>query len=129
MGILLDTHGILWGLMEPDKLGVVARARMEDTEEEIWTSAVSLYEIAQKVRTGKLPYPDELVRRFPQLLSEQGWKSLALSHRHAVQAGLYLCNHRDPFDRLLAAQAELEDLDLVTCDLSLGAFPVRCVWD
>lgn len=128
MALLLDTHAALWWLMEPDKLGRKARASMARQDEIIFISAVSMFEIAQKCRRGRLPYPASLLQRFPELFAEQGWVPLSISIPHAQRAGNYLLEHRDPFDRLLAAQAELDDLLLVTSDRMFGGFPIKLLW-
>ena len=129
MGYLLDTHAALWWLMEPDRLAQKARKIMADPETEIHISAASMFEIAQKVRVGKLDYPRELVTRFPSVFREQSWQPLEISIEHALRAGSFEAAHRDPFDRLLAAQAELDSLMLLTNDPKFDQFPVTVIWD
>lgn len=101
---------------------------MADADEAIFISAVSMFEVAQKARRGRLPYPPALLNRFPSLFEAQGWVPLAISISHAHRAGGYSQEHRDPFDRLLAAQAELEGCGLVTSDPAFRDFPVKVVW-
>ncbi len=128
MSYLLDTHAALWWLMEPANLGPKARQAMEDPDNEIFISAVSMFEIAQKARIGKLPYPPELIAALPQLFHDQSWRPLEISIPHAARAGSLEAAHRDPFDRLLAAQAELENLTLLTRDPVFRDFSVKTAW-
>jgi PIN domain nuclease of toxin-antitoxin system len=86
------------------------------------------WEIATKVRLGKLPAANELLGDLPELLAGQGFQLLPITLLHGLHAGGYNLAHRDPFDRLLAAQAELSDLTLVSLDPALQAFPCRLLW-
>jgi PIN domain nuclease of toxin-antitoxin system len=119
--LLLDTHALLWWLVEPEKLSPLAEAA-------IIVSAASGWELATKVRLGKLPGADGLLQDLPSLLQQQGFQPLAVQLHHGVRAGGYRQAHRDPFDRLLAAQAELEGLQLVSLDPALATFPCRLFW-
>lgn len=83
---------------------------------------------ATKVRLGKLEMAEELLSELPQLLADQGFQPLSIQFRHSLRAGGYAQPHRDPFDRLLAAQAELESLTLVSIDAALQQFPCRLLW-
>ena len=94
----------------------------------VWFSAVSAFEISLKHRLGRLPLPAMVVGNLEQRAVEEGWSLLRISVRHAQRAGDWDSEHRDPFDRLLAAQAELENLELVTADPAFRAFAVRCLW-
>ena len=91
-------------------------------------SAASGWEIATKVRLGKLPGVGDLVKTLPQHLRSQGFDLLPITLQQGLHAGSYPMTHRDPFDRLLAAQAELSLLTLVTLDSALQAFPCRLFW-
>ncbi len=91
-------------------------------------SAASGWELATKGRLGKLPGAERLLQDLPSLLQQQGFQPLAVQLHHGVHAGAYRQAHRDPFDRLLAAQAELEGLQLVSLDPALAAFPCRLLW-
>ena len=116
MKLLLDTHALLWALAEPEKLSGPATRALQDAQNEVWTSAVSIFEVATKVRLGKLPVPGPLLKQWEWTLSRLGSKLLPLSGAHAVRAGALEIAHKDPFDRLLAAQALEENLHLVSCD-------------
>jgi PIN domain nuclease of toxin-antitoxin system len=125
---LLDTHALLWWLAEPDRLSPAANAAMADPGNRVCVSAASGWEIATKVRLGKLPAVSELLDDLPQLLAAQGFEPLPITLLHGLHAGSYPMVHRDPFDRLLAAQAELDGLTLVSLDPALQAFPCSLLW-
>jgi PIN domain nuclease of toxin-antitoxin system len=91
-------------------------------------STASGWEIATKGRLGTLPGAEQLLQDLPSLLQQQGFEPLAVQLHHGVHAGGYSQPHRDPFDRLLAAQAELEGLQLVSLDPALATFPCRLLW-
>jgi PIN domain nuclease of toxin-antitoxin system len=126
--LLLDTHALLWWLAEPERLSPVAHAAIADGNNQVLASAASGWEIAAKARLGKLPAANELVDDLPHLLAAQGFELLPITLRHGLHAGGYAMPHRDPFDRLLAAQAELDRLTLVSLDPALQAFPCRVLW-
>lgn len=126
--LLLDTHALLWWLAEPQRLSRVAHARIADPRSRIAVSAASGWEIATKVRLGKLPTAMELTQDLPVIVAAQGFEILPVKLPHGLRAGGYEVAHRDPFDRLLAAQAELEGLTLVSLDPALHAFPCRILW-
>jgi PIN domain nuclease of toxin-antitoxin system len=126
--LLLDTHALLWWLVEPEKLSTLALAAINNPAASIFVSAASGWELATKVRLGKLPGAEQLLQDLPSLLQQQGFQPLAVQLHHGVHAGAYPQAHRDPFDRLLAAQAELEGLPLVSLDPALATFPCRLLW-
>jgi PIN domain nuclease of toxin-antitoxin system len=126
--LLLDTHALLWWLAEPQRLSRVAHARIADPGGRIAVSAASGWEIATKVRLGKLPAARELTQDLVMIVTAQGFEILPVKLPHGLRAGGYEVAHRDPFDRLLAAQAELEGLTLVSLDPALHAFPCRILW-
>ncbi len=128
MRLLLDTHALLWWLAEPERLSPAAHAAIADGNNRVLASAASGWEIATKVRLGKLPAAGEVVDDLPHLLAAQGFGLLPITLRHGLHAGGYTVPHRDPFDRLLAAQAELGQLTLVSLDPALQAFPCRLLW-
>ena len=126
--LLLDTHALLWWLAEPDRLSPEAQAAIAEPANGVHVSAASGWEIATKVRLGKLPAARELLDDLPGLLADQGVQLLPITLQHGLHAGSYTIAHRDPFDRLLAAQAELAMLTLVSVDPALQAFPCRLLW-
>ena len=125
---LLDTHALLWWLAEPERLSPTAHAVIADPQATITVSAASGWEIATKVRLGKLPAVQALTQDLPGILAEQGFEILPVRLPHGLRAGAYAIAHRDPFDRMLAAQAELERLVLVSADPQLAAFPCQVLW-
>jgi PIN domain nuclease of toxin-antitoxin system len=126
--LLLDTHALLWWLAEPDRLSPEAQAAIAEPANGVHVSAASGWEIATKVRLGKLPAARELLDDLPGLLAAQGFQLMPITLQHSLHAGSYPIPHRDPFDRLLAAQAELAMLALVSIDPALQAFPCRLLW-
>ena len=128
MAFLLDTHTLLWWLAEPERRSPAVYATLSDPLQPVFISAASAWEIATKHRLGRLPTADVLLQAGWPLLEQQGFQPLPVSWRHGVQAGRYPLPHRDPFDRLLAAQAELEQLILLTLDPALAPFPCQTLW-
>jgi PIN domain nuclease of toxin-antitoxin system len=126
--LLLDTHALLWWLAEPDSLSPTAHQAIADPGNRVHVSAASGWEIATKVRLGKLPAASELLHDLPELLAAQGFEPLPITLVHGLHAGRYPMAHRDPFDRLLAAQAELGGLTLVSLDPALQSFPCNLLW-
>ncbi len=128
MRLLLDTHAFLWAIAEPDKLSRRARTAISDSRNDTVLSAVSLWEIALKIEAGKLRLPASR-SYFETHMEQLGVKELLdVTPRH-VYALLGLPPvHKDPFDRLLAAQAISEDLALLTADSVLRGYPLKTVW-
>ena len=128
MKLLLDTHALLWWWLDDRRLSSKARAKIGQSANVVFVSAVSALEIAIKVRLGKLPEANDLVDQFEEGLAQQGFKPLPVSMTHALKAGLLEGDHRDPFDRLLAAQAMIDDLTIITNDRALTAFGASALW-
>lgn len=125
--LLLDTHTALWWWRDVRRLGENARAAIEDGED-ILVSAVTAFEIGQKWRVGKLAMIDDPAVNYPLLMTRNGFSSLAVSDVHALRAALLPEDHRDPFDRLIAAQALAENLTVVTIDPAFAAFGCAVLW-
>jgi len=121
--LLLDTHALLWALSTPEKLSQSARLALEESAHEVWVSSVSFFEIATKVRSGKLLNPGTLLTNWDLTLSRLSAKALPLTVPQAILAGALDLAHRDPFDRLLGAQAIDLDLQLVSCNTAFAEFP------
>lgn len=129
MKLLLDTHALIWWWLEDPKLSRTATRALADNGNTIWVSAASAWEIMTKQRLGKLPeLPGSLLADWSDLLQADGFQPLAISIAHALRAGSHPAEHRDPFDRLLAAQAEIEGAALVTRDPAMAGFGVRVLW-
>lgn len=121
MRLLLDTHTLLWTLGDPASLASRARDAIEDEGNDVFVSAVSVWEIAIKRALGKLAAPDDLVAG----IASQGFSPLHISWDHADLAGALPRHHADPFDRMLVAQAEVEGLTLVTRAARIPLYGVR----
>lgn len=129
MKYLLDTHALLWAIYAPANLSRPARAAIRDPNHECYVSAASAWEIATKHRLGKLDGVEALVNGFDAVVAQMGFRELPITGRHGIRSALYSTKHRDPFDRMLAAQAELEALALVTKDRAImRQFKVRIHW-
>ena len=129
MRLLLDTHVLLWAWRDPPRLSRTAREVIEDASVELLVSAASAWEIATKSRLGKLLDAEALVLSYPQNLYLLGAHEVPITSRHALTAGGLTWDHRDPFDRILAAQSILEGLPLVTSDAAFATLPgLHCVW-
>jgi PIN domain nuclease of toxin-antitoxin system len=128
VSLLLDTHTLAWWFYGSQKFPKQVRDRIERHDGPVYASAVSALEMAQKHRTGKWPEVAPLMEGFERLTILAGMQILALTPRHAIRAGLFPGPHRDPFDRLLAAQAIVEGLRIVSPDEKLKAFGVEPWW-
>ncbi len=126
--LLLDTHALLWWWSDEALLPPRVRETLSDADTAAFVSAASAWEIATKVRLGRLTPHRDVVPRFGELAMAADLRHLPLTHRHGLRAGSYPNEHRDPFDRMLAAQAELESLTLVTRDEAFKDFPVQVLW-
>lgn len=118
---LLDTHVLLWSLAEPGKLSARARDALEDAHNEVFVSAVSAWEISVKRAKGRLTAPDNLAA----VVEERGLTHLPLTFHHAERAASLPPHHRDPFDRFLVAQTQVEGLVLVTRDSRIPLYSIR----
>ena len=128
MRLLLDTHALLWWFTDDPQLSPTARSAIADEGNEVLVSAASAWEIATKHRLGKLAIGGEVLGRFHELIMADGFSHLPMQHGHAIRAGSYPLHHRDPFDRMLAAQADLEGVALLTVDPAFEHFPIRVLW-
>lgn len=128
MRLLLDTHAVLWWFLDHPMLSRRARAALGSTRNEVWISAVSVLEIETKSRLGRLTLPSQLASDWGPVIRDEGWLPLDISLEHARAAAWLPGAHRDPFDRLLAAQALAEDLTVVTCDEKLAQLGARALW-
>jgi len=128
MRFLLDTQTLLWSCNAAPSLSPRARRVIEDGSNEIFVSAVSAWEIATKVRLGKLPTGEELISNLDYYLRHLGLDALPISIEHAVRAGGLAGEHRDPFDRMLIAQAQTEGLPVISNDRIFDLYGVKRVW-
>jgi PIN domain nuclease of toxin-antitoxin system len=128
MRLLLDTHAFLWWLGDDRRLSKRARKAIADPVRMVYLSPASAWEIATKHRIGRLPEARELLADFPGILARSGFDELPIAAKHAVLAGTLPGTHRDPFDRMLVAQALCENMEVVTADDALGTLGARCLW-
>lgn len=129
MTYLLDTHALLWTLTNPGRLGHTAREVIEDRSHQLIVSAVSAWELSTKHRLGKLPQSDVLLGAYSHHLDRLGVTRLPVTEEHALLAGRLEWQHRDPFDRMLAAQSMIESLIVVTGDpVFADCRGVRTLW-
>ena len=129
MRLLLDTHALLWWLADDSALPPLARKNIGSRAHTICVSAASAWEIATKYRIGKLPQGAEVASRFDLILTSEAFESLPISSIHGVRAGLLPGPHRDPFDRMLIAQAQSEALIVVSNDKIFDEYKVNRLWD
>ena len=125
MKILLDTHVFLWAIMEPDRLSASMRRRFVDSDNELFLSTASIWEIGTKYVLKKLPLAVEPGILVPQQMKMQGILPLPLNMEHALQAHQLPLHHRDPFDRMIVAQARVEAMPIMSADPALKAYGVR----
>ena len=128
MRALVDTHALLWWLFDDRRLSRRAREIIEDGANEVLVSAASAWEIMTKHRLGKLPHARDVARDLPGALRRGGFEPLGISLEHAIEAGRFASSHRDPFDRMLAAQSRLEGVPLITDDTAFSALAVPTLW-
>lgn len=126
--LLLDTHAVIWSALYPGKLSRSARAAIEDESNRIYFSPVTAMEIATKVRIGKLDIARPLANGFAEQMVARNFVELPLSAAHAELAGSLGSVNNDPWDRLLAAQARVENLGLITNDGKMDDLGVRIFW-
>lgn len=127
-GYLLDTHTLIWWWLGDPCLSTTAGDLLSGRDGAFHVSAVAGIEIALKVRSGKLPAMAEPLDRFDESIVADGWRHLPVRHDHAIAAGLLPGGHRDPFDRMIAAQALIEELTVITRDKAIASFGCKVLW-
>ncbi len=128
MKVLLDTHAFLWWTAGGDRLSGRARSVIEEPDCDVLLSAASAWEIAIKFARGRLELPQPPERFVPDRVRRHRLGVLDVSVAHALRAGALPEIHADPFDRLLVAQAQLEDLPILTADPAIGQYEVETIW-
>jgi PIN domain nuclease of toxin-antitoxin system len=127
--LLLDTHTFLWAISEPKRLSSKARNAIAKLENTVHVSPVTAYELSFKHQLGRLPGGDAIVNSFSRQVAHLYASELPVSTEHALAAGQLQWEHRDPFDRMLAAQAMVEGMTLVTADEALQEYgPLASLW-
>lgn len=127
MRLLLDTHALVWWMAGSPLLSDAARNAIAENEE-VLVSAASAWEVATKFRLGKLPSAERLARGFAAEVAQEGFQGLAVTLDHAALAGGLDAAPKDPFDRLLIAQARIERMPLVSSEKLFDAFGVERIW-
>lgn len=128
MRLLLDTYALLWWLSDDSALPAIARRHIGSRVHTIFVSAASAWEIATKYRIGKLPKGADLASQFDSIVAAESFEPLFISTLHAVRAGLLPGPHRDPFDRMLIAQAQAEGLTVVSNDKVFDEYKTHRMW-
>jgi PIN domain nuclease of toxin-antitoxin system len=131
MGVnyLIDTHVLLWWLFNDYKLTTECREIIGNPDHRIFVSSVSAWEIATKYRIGKLPEAKQIVEEYSQILQREKFIELSISSAHALRAGSLPISHRDPFDRMIMAQAELENFPVITYDAAFQTGLIQVIPD
>ena len=128
MQSLLNTHTLLWWLSDDPALTKSARKIIAETKNVVFVSVASAWEIAAKMRLGKLPTAVDLAADFAGHLQREGFQTLAISAEDAIRAGLLPGPHKDPFDRMLIAQAQAENMPIISNESMFDAYGVRRIW-
>jgi len=126
--VMLDTCTVLWATLSPSSLSRGAQAIISDEANVIFVSAASAWEIATKVRLGRLPGAEKLEPEYLDVIEDAGYTRLDIDSESALRAGRLIAEHRDPFDRMIAAQALGLDVPVLSPDLELDQFGVRRIW-
>jgi len=125
---LVDTHALLWWLSDDPALTGAVRKIIAETKNTLIVSAASAWEIAIKVRLGKLPTATDLAADFSGLIEREGFQPLAISAEHGIRAGLLPGPHKDSFDRMLIAQAQAENIPIISNKTCFESYGVRRLW-
>ena len=128
MSYLLDTTVFVWLLKEPEKLNRRALDLLEDEGQDVFLSSVTSWEVAIKSAIGKLTLPKKLDELLSEIFRNFSFQPLSITHAHGLAVGELVFHHRDPFDRMLIAQARSEKLMLMTADAVLEKYPVEILW-
>ena len=128
MRVLLNTHVFLWWITDDPRLSPRAREIIADGRNRLFLSAASGWEIAIKAKLGRLQLPDEPEHFIPEQLELNAIEALPVQMVHALHVYRLPDHHRDPFDRLLVAQAPLEKLPILTADPQIARYPVKVIW-
>jgi PIN domain nuclease of toxin-antitoxin system len=128
LDLLLDTHALIWWMTENPSLPQSIRRLMVDKRNTVVVSAASAWEMATKIRLGRLPAASEITRNFEEYLTQSGFETLPVSAAHGIRAGLLPGPQLDPFDRMLIARAQAENLTIVSNELSFDSYGIRRAW-
>lgn len=128
MRLLLDTQCWLWWFVQPEKLSENVIEQIANESNEVWFSVASVWEMGIKVSIGKLPLPEQIDDYVSTRMTRLGARSLEINASHVLRAAALPLHHRDPFDRMLIAQAQVEDMTLVSADSIFNQYEVSLLW-
>jgi len=128
MRLLLDTHAFLWFIGGDERLSGKAKEAIADLENEVFLSVASLWEIAVKINIGKLKLPRPFGELIPEQLMQNEITILRIELSHLTRYVDLPLHHRDPFDRLIVVQAQMEEMPLVSKDVTFGSYDVDLLW-
>ncbi|MGC1779420.1 MAG: type II toxin-antitoxin system VapC family toxin [Xanthobacteraceae bacterium] len=128
MKILFDSHALVWYLRGDKRLSSKAREIADNLESEVFISAVCAWEIASKVNRGRWPEAAQIANSLQEVTLAQAFRALPITIEHARVAGFLSARHHDPFDRMLAAQSQIEGMPLVTADPAFRLFGTSVIW-
>lgn len=128
MNVLLDTHAFLWWVIDDAQLSTTAKAMIAEPTNTIYLSVVSAWEIIIKERTGKLSLPESPETYILSRLTANRFATLPVEMPHVLQIASLPDHHRDPFDRLLIAQSQVENIPLLTTDQLISQYSVNVIW-
>lgn len=128
MEVLLDTHALIWWTLDDPKLSAKARSLISSFDTTVFVSAASAWEMATKVRLGKLPGAEAFVSEFQTRVGRLGFRELAISIEHGQRAGLLPGEHKDPFDRMLIAQSQAENIPIISNEQVFDTYRIRRIW-
>ena len=128
MRVLLDTHAFLWFVLKHPRLGVTASTLLNDPRNEVLLSPVTYWEVAIKISTGRYQLPEPFEPFIQDQIDLNGFIDLPITVAHTAQVSRLPFHHRDPFDRLLVAQAIVESVPILSADTMLDSYPATRVW-
>lgn len=127
MNVLVDTHVWIWSLADPGRLSPESRSLLSSSRNVVYLSAASAWELAIKAALGKIELPEPVETYVPTRMARQGITALPITHTHALRVSTLPPHHRDPFDRLLIAQALVERLPILTADVAFDRYDVEVI--
>jgi PIN domain nuclease of toxin-antitoxin system len=128
MKCLIDTHALIWWWDADERLSKAAREAIAARSNAVFVSAATAWEIATKVRAGRLPSMEQRILLYDRDVIDDGFQHLDIRHEHGVRGGMLDGDHRDPFDRLIAAQALIEGMTVITRDPEIGRLGCKVLW-
>ena len=128
MRLLLDTHTLIWMASLDDKLSEKAKSLILDTDNELFPSVASIWEMSIKASLGKLILQQPIEQIINQQVQTNGLQLISIEAAHALAVSTLPWHHRDPFDRLIMAQSQLENLTILGCDMAMDAYEINRVW-